>query len=711
MNKAQDKLNEKLLTEFTPPTYAEWKEVVQETLKGKPFEKAMFTKTYEDILLKPIYRMEDIQELAHTDYLPGVTGSPRSPKTSGYLTDSWLIAQEQTDYLPEEVNKTLLGELNRGLTKVNLRVDEASAKGKNPHKLEGLKQFSGTSITTLEDLRVVLNDVVIEHIEVDINAGLMAPAYLGMFKTIAQERDIDFSTLSGCIGMDPIAVLVEDNKLEVKLEETLNYMACMTEWAISNSPKLRTIMIDTTCYGNSGASIVQELGIAFNTATLYVNAMVERGLAVEDVLAHIQFNVSVGSKFFMEIAKFRGLRILWSNFVQAYAKDLKVELNIQATTSTWNKTQFDPYVNVLRTATESFSAILGGVDALTITHLDQLVSRPSAFTRRIARNQQIILKEEVNLYKVIDPAGGSWYVESLTSEIAEKSWEQFQAYETQGGIVEALKSGLIQANIKDVADSKIKNIGSRKDVVIGTNMFANLEEIEIESNLEKVAEAVELRIKKIYNLVKSAGKEHSCDCGGTCGDDCACKPQGKSVIDEFTEFFQTGATIAECYGDMWKEESILEITPLQKRRATEEIEDLRKRVENSEATPKVFLANFGAIPQFKARADFAKGFFEVGALEVVTNDGFKDIDEMVKASIDSGAENVCICSTDKAYVEFVPSFVTKLKTANSKVSVILAGYPKDSIEAFKEAGVDEFIHVKANCFNVLTSLLGKSGVK
>ena len=630
----------------------------------------------------------------------------------GYLQESWAVAQEQTGYLPEEVNTTLMSELNRGLTKVNLRVDYPSAHGKNPQKLEGDNRYRGTSITTLEDLRTVLKDVSLEHIDIDINAGIMAPAYLSMLKVIAEEKKINTNLLSGCIGLDPLSVLVTDGKLETDLAQSLNYMACMTDWAVKHAPKMSTILIDTTSYGDNGATITQELALAFNTATYYVNAMQERGLKVEDIFQHIQFNLTIGSNFFMEIAKFRAFRIIWHNFITSYAKDCQIQAYVHAKTSAWNKTKYDAFVNILRTSTETFSAVLGGVNSLQINHLDELIGRPSPFTRRIARNQHIIINEETNMYRIIDPAGGSWYVESMTAEIAEKAWEQFQTYEAEGGILVSLQNCLIQDDVTDVAELKMKNVGSRKDVIIGSNMFANLEEKKIVFAEDELDKKIEARIAKIYKLVEEKDTSKNAKCSCSCDKSCDCSSgHDKHILDELSEFFINNGTIAEAYANMWKQGETLEVTPLVKQRATSQIEKLRAKVEVAKVKPTVFLANYGPLAQFKPRADFAKGFFEVGAYDVLNNLGYTKVEVMVKAALESKSKIICICSTDDAYTEFVPEFATKIKEQIKDATIIVAGYPKEKIATYKEAGVDEFIHVKANCYTILNSLLAKVGVE
>jgi methylmalonyl-CoA mutase len=223
---------------------------------------------------------------------------------------------------------------------------------------------------------------------------------------------------------------------------------------------------------------------------------------------------------------------------------------------------------------------------------------------------------------------------------------------------------------------------------------------------------IDARIAKIYKFVDQKGKSKTAKCSCSCDKKCDCSSgHDKHILDELSEFFINNGTIAEAYANMWKQGETLEVTPLVKQRATSQIEELRAKVENSKVKPTVFLANYGPLAQFKPRADFAKGFFEVGAYDVLNNFGYTKVDEMVKAALESKSKIICICSTDDAYTEFVPEFVAKIKEQVKDATVIIAGYPKEQIATYKEAGVDEFIHIKANCYAILNSLWTKVGVE
>jgi methylmalonyl-CoA mutase len=415
----------------------------------------------------------------------------------------------------------------------------------------------------------------------------------------------------------------------------------------------------------------------------------------------------------MEIAKLRAARVLWSNILDVYGADEESKrIEVHGKTSVNNQTVYDPYVNMLRTTTEAFSAIVGGVDSLHTNPFNESYSVPGDFARRIARNTQIILNEESHLSELIDPAGGSYYVESLTREVADAAWNEFRKIEKMGGIIEALKSGYVQNQIESVVAARVKDIKKQKKVIVGTNMYADpkekkpetvkpdheelygsraefLQKFRVHSNTEKNGDVID----KLNKLVE------------TCSEDC---------ISIGTEALLAGATLGEIsHAARAKSGESISIEKFNVHMDAELFVDLRNRALDTEkktgSKPKVFLANMGKIKQYKARADFSRSFFEVGGFEVLYPSGFETTGEAVKGALDSGAETVVICSTDDTYPELVKSITEGIKNKKPGVNVILAGDPKDQIEAYKEAGVDNFIYLGADVYAVLSDLLNNAG--
>jgi methylmalonyl-CoA mutase len=423
------------------------------------------------------------------------------------------------------------------------------------------------------------------------------------------------------------------------------------------------------------------------------------------------FAFSLGSNFFMEVAKLRAARILWAKVVAEFGGNADSQkMRIHARTSSWTKTLYDPNVNMLRSTTEAFSGVLGGCDSMHISPLDEVARVPSDFTRRVARNAHTVLRDEAGLTRTIDPAGGSWYVENLTDTVARKGWDLFREVEKQGGMAKALHAGYPQEQVAAVSAERAKAYAQRRDVFVGTNMYANaadqpLEVSDVDHTALQRTRAAEL---KAYRDAADPEWRQS-------ALEKLTQAAPEDLIDAAVHAVLGGATVADLCGALCTSETMDPlIDPVKIERGAEAFERLRRRSESFAAStgakPKVFLANMGPIPQHKARADFSRGFLEVGAFDVIGNNGFETPDQAVKAALDSGASAVVICSTDKTYPDLVPPIAKAIKDAKPDASVLVAGYPSDHIDAFKQAGVDDFIHVRANCYELLDKLQNNMGV-
>lgn len=705
--------DENLFGDFTPPTYEEWRAAAEETLKGAPFEKRLITRTYEGIALQPIYRQEDVADVAGLDALPGFAPYLRSANAAGYLAEPWGIAQELPYSTPEAFNQALLFDLARGQTVINLVLDPATRTGLDPDQdSTGGVGKDGVSVASMRDLEAAFTGVDLEQYPLLVRVGTVGLPIAAMLVALMRQQGKDLTKLQGWIESDPLGVLVRNGSMPLSLERAYDEMALLLRWAAKNAPELKTIAVHGHHYHNSGGNAIQELGFALATSVAYIRAMIERGLDIETIAPRIGFSFSVGSNFFMEIAKLRAARLIWSKVVAAFGGSEEAQrMTLHVRASEWNKTAYDPYVNMLRTTVEAFAGAMGGCNSMHVAPFDMVLRQPDEFARRIARNTQIILQTECQFTKVIDPAGGSWYVESLTDQLARGAWELFQQVEGQGGMEAALRTGSVQQQIKKVADERIANLGTRKDVLVGTNMYPNLNESPLpdqNTNLETVQKARAARIEQ----ERASDSDHSVQMTKLAE---LMGANDTEQVEAAIEAAAAGATLSELARTLWaKSEADPAITPLQMHRVSELFEELRKAAEAYKARtgkrPQIFMANMGPIPQHKPRADFSMGFFEVGGFEMLKNNGFATVDEAAAAALASGAPVVVICSTDDTYPELVPPLTQQLKAANANIRVILAGYPKEQVESFKAAGIDEFIHVRANCYAILSSLQQEIGV-
>lgn len=687
-----------LFTDFSSHSKEAWREAVDKLLKGKPYEKIMLAETYEGITLEPIYNQDDWEKLKHNAELPGFGSKIRHNYPLGYKQEPWEIAQEITCVSAEVCNKILLHDLQKGQNAVNIILDEATNSGLDPDQAtEQQIGRTGLSIAIVKDLETTFSNIDLSAIDLQISAPTIALPITAMLAAYVKKSGAPLKDIKGCIGIDPIAELAREGSLSLSMKQAYDEMFHLTKWSAKNMPQLRTICVNALPYAESGASAVEEVAIALATAVNYLREMLKKGLHINTIAKRIQFNLTIGNQFFMEIAKFRAARLVWSFILQEFSAP-DTGMYIHARTPLFNKSQSDIYVNMLRTTTEACSAVMGGVDSLCVGNFDETVKSADDFSRRIARNQQLILKEECHFDNVIDPAGGSWYIECLTAVLAENIWKLFQEIEEKGGIFIALESGMIQTKILDTAELRKKNIATRKDVYVGVNMYANpAEKLPTDKNSPN------------FDFITQRVEDME-----TVSHDIEIRINPENPMASIIKSFENGASLGSITDILrLKEVDWPHIKPLQSFRITQFFEELRKQIDfyvaSGKPKPCVFSANLGTVSQYKARADFAKGFLEIAGFEIIDSGCFKTPAEVAKAASDSGAQAVVICSTDELYAQLVPDFIKQFPQ-KEKPFFILAGYPKDMIDSLQHAGVNEFIYLKANAYHILKNILTKIGV-
>ena len=709
--------------EFEKPTYEEWVEACNALLKGKPFDKIMFTKTYEGITFDPIYTWRTgpsaTDKILPTDDYPGMGDFLRGATVNGYKCAPWGIAQACDETLPKENNELLKHEIDRGSTVYNVRIDTATADGIDVMDAEKPGDI-GVSITALEDMHTLLDGLDMEKIPFMMYAGTSSLRMLALVAATLKAKGKDVSKVKGVIGANPIAQLIKRGKLNQPLEELYDEMAEAIRWTRKNAPQLRTILVRSDIFSNGGANAVQEVAYTFAIAVEYIREMQKRGIDIHDIAQSLHFAFNTGATFYIEIAKLRAARQVWSNIMKAFgAEEKDRSCKIHARPAMFTKTIFDIGVNMLRETTQIFSAVVGGVDSY-----DATVRKGDEFSRRIARNVHIMLQEEFGMLRPIDPAGGSWGIETLTKEMAEKIWGEFQKIESLGGILKALKEEYPQQQILEILKQRFKALDLRKDSAVGTNMYPNMTEELLDPRPEDVpalkkelSEGVEkYRADMDKDFLKEKLEE--------------LKAADTDIVEKAIAAFSAGATISEVRTARAAKADSIEVRKIYAHRWTERFEKLRFDTQafkkETGKNVEIFLANMGPIPQHKARADFSTSFLQVGEFSVHLNNGFQDDEdkpgsrwdkcvEALKAGCDDqGTPYDCavICSTDATYPEDVPALAPRLKEVLGEGTLFLAGAaPKDMEAVYRDAGVDEFISVKANCYDILRMLQQKKGMK
>jgi methylmalonyl-CoA mutase len=706
----------KLLGEFAPVSYEDWRKLVQAELKEAPFDKKMFASTAEGIKLQPIYRSEDIKGWAHVNSFPGFAPFCRGARAAGYVRQPWNISQEIAFSNAREFNHAARNSIGRGLTALNMVLDQATRDGHDPDwALPEQVGFGGLSIATLNDLEQALDGIDLEGTSLFIRSGASAMPFAALLVALARKRKKTPTSLKGCIEMDPLGVLAHQGKLPQSVDGAYREMVVLTGWAAEHAPQLQTICVHSRAWHESGANAVQELAFTLGTGVEYLRAANQRGLEVDRVAPRMRFAITVGVNFFMEISKLRALRMLWSRVISSLGgNESSKRLALHVRTSQWNKTVCDPYNNMLRTTVEAFAGVLGGCDSMQVGAFDEVIRQPDDFSRRIARNTQLVLQKECHLDHVIDPAGGSWYVECLTGELAERAWAIFQEVEKLGGMEAAMRAGFPQKAIAGVSEEKVKAVNRRRDSIVGVNQYANPKEKPLERPNEDVKAFHKRRVQQVASHRTSLEEDQS---------EVVLEKLAKVVESKGADLFEVcvdavlaGATLGEITRAVRINDSPSPpITPVCATRAAVGLEMLRaatdRYVAGGKERPKVFLCNMGSLKEHKARADFSRGFLSVAGYEIVSPSGFKTVPEAIEAFEKSNAKIAVICSTDDNYPALMPPLAAGIRTKRPEALIVLAGYPAEQVEAHKKSGVDEFIHIRADAKELLTSVHKRLGIE
>ncbi len=615
---------EKLFTEFAAPTTQEWLDKIEVDLKGADFQKRLVWRTNEGFNVQPFYRREDLKDLKTPDALPGEFPFVRGNKKD---SNEWYVRQNIVVEDAKEANKKALDILNKGVDSLGF-------------KLPG-KMVSKETVETL------LEGIYCDIVEVNFNTCKRHSLELAQILVeYFEQKGYDKEKVVGSIDWDPM------EKIVMKGKDTTPILALAPQLVetMKDYPNFRVIAVNSDSLNNAGAYIVQELGYALAWGNEYLQQLVDAGVDVDLAAKNIKFNMGVSENYFMELAKFRAARLLWAQSVKQYEPkcDCACKMIINATTSSYNQTLFDSYVNLLRSQTEAMSAALGGIHSMVVTPFDVPYEQATDFSERIARNQQLLLKEESHFGQIVDPGAGSYYIEHLTDALAQEAWKIFLKVEDEGGFLAAIKAGTVQDDINATNVKRHGDAAKRKEFLLGTNQFPNFTE-------------------------KSEGKRPAaCTC-------CCSKAENEHEEVPFKAIAST--------------------------RLAADFENLRIHTEEKRV-PTAFMLTIGNLAMRQARAQFSCNFLACAGYKVIDNLGFKTVEEGVDAALEAKADIVVICSSDDEYAEYaIPAF----QYLNGRAMFVVAGAPA-CMEDLKAAGIENYIHVKCNVLETLKEYNQKLGI-
>ncbi|MCM1034620.1 MAG: methylmalonyl-CoA mutase small subunit [Paludibacter sp.] len=629
---AENKLN--LLQDFPAISTQEWKEKIVTDLKGADFDKKLVWRTTEGFNLQPFYRQEDLQGLTTTESAPGHYPFVRGTKTD----NEWLVRQNIAITDAKAANAKALDVLMKGVTSLGLRIN----------KQELSAQYIAILLEGIHPEAAQLNFKV---------CACKAAELINLLADYYEAKGYNIGALKGSVEVDPINKMLTKGK-NLSKEQVAGKLVQAVE-AAKRLPGYRVVGVNSLSLNNAGAYCAQELGYALAWGNQYMEMLTEAGIDAATAGKSIKFTMGIGGNYFMEIAKFRAARMLWAMIVRQYEPvcncgnncqcekvdgkycPCAMKMNVCAQTSLFNMTVFDAYVNLLRSQTETMSAAIAGVDEIVVTPFDVTYKESDEFSERIARNQQLLLKEEAHFGKVVDPAAGSYYLETLTANIAEQAWKIFLQVQDKGGFYQMVATGELQNLMQENLTKRLADVAKRKETLLGTNQFPNFTET-------------------------TDGKIQTEQCGCACG----CANSDNNGL----------------------------LATLPNVRAAEEFEQLRLATEAAEHQPVVFMLTIGNLAMRLARSQFSCNFFACAGYKVIDNNGFKTVEEGIEAARKAKADVIVLCSSDDEYALLAPQAWQQLKGA--KEIFVVAGAPACMAD-LQQLGIENFVHVRVNVLEEL----------
>ncbi|HVW30616.1 MAG TPA: methylmalonyl-CoA mutase family protein [Polyangiaceae bacterium] len=674
------------LNEFGPSSYESWLKLVERDLAGAPFEKKLIKKI-AGIDVRPLYTRKD---RAPEQGLPGFHPFRRGGYPTGSVEMGWEVRQEIDQTNPARAAAAALDALNGGVRALSFRFDRALRSGTDGHGEDGIAAYS------LAELEQAFGETRIDWLPIHLRAGASTFAVAAALVGLAKNRGLPLTALSGSFGADPIGTLARIGTLPGSLESALEELAELARFASEHAPRVRAVSVDVTGYHEAGADAPTEVAVALATGVAYLRALTGSGLSIDAAAAQMNFELAVGRDVFVEIAKLRAARLTWAKVLAACgAAESSRVMAIHARTSLRTKTERDPWVNLLRGTGETFAAAVGGAEAITNVPFDALLGESDEFGARMARNTQELLRHESNLHRVVDPAGGSWYVEELTDGVARLAWEKFTAFEAEGGMAAVLRAGILQKDLSQALAAERKAVETRRLAITGVNEFPHVKE-------EPVARAVR-------DVAAAAARSSAAD-----GRSPSLPPfDAGHAFEQAVAAVRSGVSFATVMAAARRGEGA-RAPALRTERLAEPFESLRDIADRFTAArgkrPAAFLANLGPIPEHKARAGFAQNYLEAGGFTTIGNDGFADAESAAAAFVESGADVVVLCSSDAVYAELAEAAARALAARGARV-IALAGSPGERESAYRAAGITDFVFVGVNAAESLRSFLERVGAR
>ncbi|MFY0622103.1 MAG: methylmalonyl-CoA mutase [Pelagimonas sp.] len=676
-----------------------WRDLAEKELRGRPLDDLTWD-TLEGIAVKPMYTAEDTADLPQMGELPGFGPFTRGVKATMYAGRPWTIRQYAGFSTAEESNAFYRKNLAAGQQGVSVAFDLATHRGYDSDhpRVVGDVGKAGVAIDSVEDMKILFDGIPLDKVSVSMTMNGAVIPILANFIVAGEEQGHDKALLAGTIQNDILKEFMVRNTYIYPPEPSMRIISDIIEYTSNEMPKFNSISISGYHMQEAGANLVQELAYTLADGREYVRAAINAGMDVDKFAGRLSFFFAIGMNFFMESAKLRAARMLWHRIMTEFGakSDRSKMLRTHCQTSGVSLQEQDPYNNVIRTAYEAMSAVLGGTQSLHTNALDEAIALPTEFSARIARNTQIILQEETGVTKVVDPLAGSYYVESLTAELAEEAWKLIEEVEEMGGMTKAVASGMPKLRIEESAARRQAMIDRGDEVIVGVNKYRLEKEDEIDildvDNMA-VREAQVARLKQIRDTRDDAA------CQAALANLTKCAKEGGNLLaaaveaararasvgeismameDEFGRHRAEVKTLAGVYGAAYEgDEGFAKIQA-----------SVEKFAEDEGRRPRMLVVKMGQDGHDRGAKVIATAFADIG-FDVDVGPLFQTPDEAAQDAIDNDVHVIGISSQAAGHKTLAPQLIKELKAQGAGDILVICGgvIPQQDYEFLKEAGV------------------------
>ena len=677
-----------------------WKELASKQLKGKDPE-SLAWQTAEDIAVKPLYTAADMESLEYTDTMPGMSPYVRGPQATMYAGRPWTIRQYAGFSTAEESNAFYRKALAAGGQGVSVAFDLATHRGYDSDhpRVTGDVGKAGVAIDSVEDMKILFDGIPLDKVSVSMTMnGAVLPVLAG-YIVAAEEQGVSQEQLAGTIQNDILKEFMVRNTYIYPPAPSMKIIGDIIAYCSGNMPRFNTISISGYHIQEAGANAALELAYTLADGKEYIRTAIAAGLGIDDFAPRLSFFWGIGMNFYMEIAKMRAARLLWARIVAEFdpQNPKSAMLRTHSQTSGWSLTEQDPYNNVVRTTIEAMAAVFGGTQSLHTNALDEAIALPTEFSARIARNTQLIIQEETGITRVVDPWGGSYMMESLTQDIADKAWELIEEVEEAGGMAKAIETGMPKLKIEEAAAKKQARIDRGEDVIVGVNKYQvdNDEEVDIleidndavrESQLARLASirenrdeaAVEGILEDIYQSAVSgegnllALAVEATRRRATVGE------ISFAMEREFGRFSAQSQTVSGVYGSAFQEDENWQGIS----------KDIDAFVEKNGRRPRMLVCKMGQDGHDRGAKVVATAFADVG-FDIDLSPMFSTPEEVARQAIENDVHVVGASSLAAGHKTLVPELVAELKKQGADEIVVIAGgvIPRQDYDYLYNAGV------------------------